>query len=114
MPSAKPWRSGGYQPLTNGTPTANDAPAKPSRNPNARIAPSESCKSASAISGSGVKAISAVNTRRPPRRSVSQPSGMRISEPSSTGTATIAEVWKSDRPSASWRSGLSGPSRLQA
>ena len=29
-----PWRSRGYQPLTNGTPTANDAPAKPSKNPN--------------------------------------------------------------------------------
>ena len=30
---------------------------------------------------------------------MSHPSGMRISEPSSTGTATIAEVWKSERPS---------------
>ena len=52
--------------VDEGTPTANDAPAKPSRKPKARMAPSESWKSASAISGSGVKAISAVNTRRPP------------------------------------------------
>ena len=32
-PSAKPCRSFGYQPATNGTPTANDEPATPRKNP---------------------------------------------------------------------------------
>ena len=32
-PRAKPWRSVGYQRLTNGTPTANEAPVTPSRKP---------------------------------------------------------------------------------
>jgi hypothetical protein len=64
MPSAAPCRSGANQPLTYGTPTANEAPANPSRNPRTRIAPSESCQTASAARGSSVKAISAVNTRR--------------------------------------------------
>ena len=73
-----------------------------------------SWKSASAISGTGVKAISVVKIARPPIRSASQPSGIRISDPSSTGMATIVEVWKSESPSSSCRSGPSGPSRLQA
>ena len=114
MPSANPWRSAAYQPFTNGTPTANEAPANPSRKPKTIIVANESWNSASAISGSGVYAISAVKTIRPPWRSASQPSGIRISEPSSTGTATIVEVWTSESPSSSCRSGPSGPSSAHA
>ena len=100
--------------LTKGTPTANDAPAKPSTNPNAMTDANDSCQTASAASGSRVKARRPVNTRRPPMRSVRMPSGMRISDPISTGTAIIIANWTSERSSRSWRSGPSGPIMLQA
>ena len=48
-PEREPLRPAGYQLLTKGMPTANEAPAKPSKKPKTSTAPHESLKSASPI-----------------------------------------------------------------
>ena len=48
------------------------------------------------------------NIRRAPSRSVSAPTGIRPSEPTSTGTATSSACWKADSPSCSRRVEPSG------
>ena len=60
-----------------------------------------------------LKASSHVNIVRPPWRSDSTPIGMRMSEPSSTGTATATESCTSESPRSSCSSGPSGPSSAQ-
>src|SRR5690349_7919228 len=45
-PNANPWRSGGNQRTTNGTPTANEAPATPSKRLTPSSAPKEAVKPA--------------------------------------------------------------------
>ena len=54
------------------------------------------------------------NTRRPPIRSVSSPSGIRSSAPRTTGIEIITDVSMLERPSSSWMSGAIGASIPQA
>src|SRR5689334_13981059 len=51
---------------------------------------------------------------RPPNRSVSAPTGIRPSEPTTTGTATSRACWNALRCSASLNFGASGLSRAHA
>ncbi len=54
------------------------------------------------------------NITRPPNRSVSAPTGMRPSEPTTTGTATSSDCSKEDRPRESLNRGPSGLSSAHA
>src|SRR6478735_5485845 len=111
-PSANPWRSFGYQPATNGTPTANDEPAMPRKNPTTTRAayPSTKPKIAAGIADT---TSTIGNITRPPRRSVSAPTGIRSSEPSTTGTAVSISVLVFVRSRSSWNRFASGAIRLQ-
>ncbi|PPK66638.1 hypothetical protein CLV40_10923 [Actinokineospora auranticolor] len=54
------------------------------------------------------------NMTRPPKRSVSAPTGMRPSEPTTTGTATSSACWKAESPRESLNRGPSGLSSAHA
>src|SRR5215467_14383824 len=54
------------------------------------------------------------NITRPPKRSVSAPTGIRPNEPTSTGTATSTDCWNELRCSVSLSRGARGLSRAQA
>src|SRR5690348_8315883 len=51
---------------------------------------------------------------RPPKRSVRAPTGMRPTDPTTTGTATRRDWENDDRPSESLSPAASGDSRAQA
>ena len=54
------------------------------------------------------------NMIRPPNRSVNAPTGIRPSDPTMTGTATIRACWDPLRPSRSLKRGPSGLSSAHA
>src|SRR5215471_16469687 len=54
------------------------------------------------------------NMIRPPNRSVSAPTGIRPSDPTTTGTATTSACWIGLRCKTSWNFGPSGLSNAQA
>src|SRR6266849_5781396 len=64
-PSAKPRRSGGNQRATNGTPTANEAPARPSKKLTPRRVAYDVANPASA-SGTHATSSNSGNMSRPP------------------------------------------------
>ncbi len=115
IPTARPRRSGGNHALTNGTPTANAVPPMPRKNPPISRAASESCAPRPMKStGTTVASETSGNMIRPPNRSVSAPTGMRPSEPTTTGTATSRACWKELRSSAAWNLTASGLSSAHA
>jgi hypothetical protein len=61
-----------------------------------------------------VAAETSGNITRPPNRSVSAPTGMRPSEPTTTGTATSKDCWNEVRCSESLNRGPSGLSSAHA
>lgn len=61
-----------------------------------------------------VAAETSGNITRPPKRSVRAPTGIRPSEPTTTGTATSSDCWKEDSSRLSFRRGPSGLSSAQA
>ena len=65
MPRATPRRSGGNQALTNGTPTANEAPPSPSSRPPSSSAGYEVAKARNST-GAMTANDRAANTIRPP------------------------------------------------
>jgi hypothetical protein len=91
MPSAVPCLAAGVQRETKAAPTAKDDPAMPMRNA-ATSSESKLLVEGTTNAANEEKARSAVNTRRPPKRSVKMPIGKRANEPSSTGTATNRAV----------------------
>ncbi len=97
-PLAKPRRFGSYQALENGTPTAKMVPAMPSRVPATISSTKLPIVPASATSSTaGTDASSTtVNILRAPKRSVSAPVTMRPSAPTSTGVASMREIWPSE------------------
>ena len=114
-PMAMPRRLGGNQALTNGTPTAKAVPAMPRKNPPTSSAaklewPARPRNSTGMI----VTNDTAGSMTRPPNRSVSAPTGMRPSEPTSTGTATSRACWNEDSCNAILNFGASGDSSAQA
>jgi antitoxin (DNA-binding transcriptional repressor) of toxin-antitoxin stability system len=99
-PLAKPRRAGGNQALENGTPAAKIVPATPSRNPatsssgKLRMLPASATSSTAGTETSST----AANMRRPPKRSVMAPTTMRPSAPTSTGVASMSEIWPWSSP----------------
>src|SRR6185436_8295185 len=78
-------------------PTVNDPPATPTNSPVTRKCQNSVAREMSQI-GNTVESIRMKNTMRPPKRSVHIPSGSRISEPVSTGSATSTPNCVSFRP----------------
>ena len=117
-PIASPRRSGGNHALTKGTPTANTVPPNPRKKPPTSRAPYElSPKKPIRITGTIVSAEITGNMIRPPNRSVIAPTGIRPSEPTTTGTATRRATSDSDsfpRLPVVRNSGPSGLSSAQA
>src|SRR5688572_9289498 len=113
IPTAVPRRSGGNHALTNGTPTANAVPPMPRKNPPTRMATYDDwANSPMNSTGTIVASDTSGNITRPPNLSVSAPTGIRPSEPTMTGTATISATSDSlSEPSAPF-SRNSGPSGL--
>ena len=68
-------------------PTVNEPPAKPTNRPVTRKCQNSVAREISQI-GNTVDSMRMKNTMRPPKRSVHMPSGSRIREPVSTGSAT--------------------------
>ncbi len=64
--------------------------------------------------GTTVAAETSGNITRPPNRSVSAPTGIRPSEPTTTGTATSSDCWNAVRWRGSFKRGPSGLSSAQA
>ena len=100
-PSARPRRAGGYQALTSGTPTANAVPPRPRKNPPIRSSGYVSPNRPTNSTGRIVRKLTAGNITRAPSRSVRAPTGMRPTEPTTTGTATSRACWNAVRPSCS-------------
>src|SRR5579872_1495986 len=75
-------------------PTVNDPPAMPTKRPVTRKCQYSVAFEISQI-GAIVDSITTTNTMRPPNLSVHMPSGRRISEPVSTGSATRMPNWVS-------------------
>src|SRR5690606_21674012 len=86
-PRAKPRISGLNQPLKNGTPMANEAPATPSRIPTTNNAGNDWTK-IRLNTGTAVKIHRALNINRPPYRSVKAPATIRPIDPTNTGAAS--------------------------
>ncbi len=78
-------------------PTVNEPPATPTNRPVTRKCQNSVAREISQI-GNTVDSIRMKNTMRPPKRSVHMPSGRRISEPVSTGSATSTPNCVSLRP----------------
>src|SRR5262245_33607610 len=115
MPMARPRRRGGNHALTNGTPTAKAVPAMPRKNPpTTRPAGEPYPESPSEGTGTIVASETSGNISRPPYRSVSAPTGIRPSDPTTTGTATTSACWKGVRCRTSLNFGPSGLSNAQA
>jgi hypothetical protein len=68
----------------------------------------------SVSTGTIVTRLTSGNMMRAPYRSVSAPTGMRPSEPTTTGTATSSDCAAKLRPRRSLMPGPSGPSSAQA
>src|SRR6266536_449487 len=114
-PTARPRRCGGNQALTNGTPTAKAVPATPRKKPpTSSAARLEWPANPTNSTGTIVTNDTIGNITRPPNRSVSAPTGMRPSEPTTTGTATINACENADRCSESLNRGPSGESSAHA
>ena len=92
---AKPRRSAWYHALTKGTPIANVVPAMPRKKPKSSISGNDLRLPASATSSTKgtVSSVRTGNMMRPPWRSVSAPTGMRPTAPTSTGVATSSAFW---------------------
>src|SRR5687767_14101375 len=112
-PRAKPLRAGGYQPETSGTPTANVVPPSP-RNSPVMISAGYDDTMVRVMTGAMVARLTIGNMTRAPYRSVSAPTGIRPSEPTTTGTATSSDWAAKLRPRRSLTPGPSGPSSAQA
>src|SRR5262245_15106 len=113
-PIAKPRRAGGYHPATCGTPTANAVPPIPRKKPATIMDQYESWTNAKVSTGTIVARLTSGNIIRAPYRSVSAPTGMRPTEPTTTGTATSSDWAAKPSPSRSLRPGPSGPSSAHA
>jgi hypothetical protein len=111
IPSAVPRRAGGYQALTSGTPIANVVPPRPRKNPPISSAAKLSATRPTNSTGSTVSRLTTGNMTRAPIRSVSAPTGMRPSDPTTTGTATSTDCWNPVR--SSW-SRYAAPSGLMS
>ncbi len=101
-PVANPRRFASYHALENGTPTAKIVPATPRTKP-ATISSGKLFRTPARATSStgGTEASSTkVNILRPPKRSVSAPTGTRPSAPTSTGMASMSEICPSSRPSS--------------
>jgi hypothetical protein len=99
---------GGNHLLTNGTPTANELPARPSKKPQKRSPPKEPPKSPMNSTGTVTTSIRPVKTTRPPSRSVIRPKGMRKSDPRMTGVAMTTLIWVLESLYSSWNCGANG------
>ena len=99
-PVAKPRRSAWNHALTKGIPTANVVPAIPRKKPKRSIRGKERALPATATSRTNgmLASVSIGNMMRPPNRSVRAPTGMRPTEPTSTGVATRRAFWLLLRP----------------
>ena len=114
MPIAVPRRFGGNQELTVGTPTANEVPPMPRKNPPmSRTVRLLSTNPTNRV-GRIVSAAISGNIVRPPRRSVSAPTGIRPSDPTTTGNATTSDCWNDVSPNWSLYVAPSGPIRAHA
>lgn len=91
-PVANPRRPAAYQALTNGIPIANEVPAIPRKNPHTSSIVYECSEMPTRKVGAMLTKHTTVNMSRPPYRSVSTPTGIRPSEPTSTGNATRTDV----------------------
>jgi hypothetical protein len=109
IPIASPRRCGGNQALTNGTPTANAVPPMPRKNPPTSSAGYESWP-ASPMNRTGTTVAAEIsgNITRPPNRSVSAPTGMRPTAPTTTGTATSSACCAAVSPRDSLKRGPRG------
>lgn len=76
-------------------------PPSPSRKPTAIIAPYEFFAGISSSTGTTVSADTTGNISFAPYLSVSAPTGIRPSDPTSTGTATRNDCWNELSPSRS-------------
>ena len=101
MPIAVPRRFGGNHELTVGTPTAKEVPPMPRKKPpmssTIRLLSTKPTKSVGMI----VNAAMSGNIVRPPSRSVSAPTGIRPSDPTTTGSATTRDCWNEESPRSS-------------
>src|SRR5262245_30028604 len=86
----------------------------PRKKPTTIIAQYEFWTNASVRTGTIVARLTSGNISRAPNLSVSAPTGMRPSEPTTTGTATSRDWAAKLRPRRSLMPGPSGPSRAQA
>ena len=113
-PMARPRFAGGNQAFTNGTPIAKTVPPSPRNRPpsnsRGKVLPARPRNSTGRI----VRRLTAGNMTRAPSLSVSAPTGMRPSDPTSTGTATSSDCWNEDSPSSSRSCPPSGLSSDQA
>jgi hypothetical protein len=113
MPSAVPCRSGVNQRETNGTPAAKLAPAVPRKNA-PRIYVQYELAKPKKKTGSIVNSSRAVNTLRPPKRSVRIPTGTRMMTPSNVGTAISRAIAVLSSLNSAWISRDSGEMMLHA
>ena len=101
-PIAVPRRCGGNHELTVGTPMAKEVPPIPRKKPPmSRAARLPSTNPTNRV-GAIVSAATSGNMVRPPSRSVSAPTGIRPSEPTTTGRATTSDCWNEVSPSRCW------------
>src|SRR5215216_57750 len=108
MPNTRPCMCGGNHLLTKGTPTANELPASPRKNPQKRSPPKDPPISPINSTGMISTSMRAVKTARPPKRSVRRPMGMRNREPRITGVAMTMLIWVLDSSYSSWNRVASG------
>ncbi len=94
-------RAGGNQAFTNGTPTANAVPPIPRKKPPTISRTNDVPANPTNSTGTMVNALTVGNMMRAPTRSVSAPTGMRPSDPTTTGTAATSACWNDESRSSS-------------